>query len=342
MRLLSPALQLRSVILCIAVTAAFPAWAQVPADGSGVERFDVTTRTIQQFRVGSDETRFGAFEFVGGLELRGSSRNFGGFSALRFLDKGEKFLGVTDNGFWYAGKVARDEAGRPVGIGSFRMAPLRDGNGDPLDGKGMGDAEGMAVSGDVATVSFERNHRLDEYPIDLDGFRGLPTTLPLPVPAYELRHNRGFETVAVSSRDSVLAGARVAVTEKSLNPDGDIFASVIEGPRKGIFFVRRSDGFDISDGDFLPGGDLLLLERRFTIATGIAFRIRRVPAEAIRPGVTVEGEIILEADMRHQLDNMEGLDVWQDDTGQTHVSLISDDNQSILQRTIYLEFRLAE
>jgi hypothetical protein len=39
---------------------------------------------------------------------------------------------------------------------------------------------------------------------------------------------------------------------------------------------------------------------------------------------------------------MEGLDVWQRDDGATMLSILSDDNQSFLQRTIYLEFVVSE
>ena len=38
---------------------------------------------------------------------------------------------------------------------------------------------------------------------------------------------------------------------------GNIFAAIIEGPNKGIFTVRRNGDFDITDGAFLPDGDLL-------------------------------------------------------------------------------------
>jgi hypothetical protein len=44
--------------------------------------------------------------------------------------------------------------------------------------------------------------------------------------------------------------------------------------------------------------------------------------------------------MSYQIDNMEALDVWTRDDGATVVSLMSDDNQSILQRNLYLEFVL--
>ena len=39
---------------------------------------------------------------------------------------------------------------------------------------------------------------------------------------------------------------------------------------------------------------------------------------------------------------MEGLDVWRRADGKLMVSLISDDNHSILQRNLYLEFILHE
>ena len=71
-------------------------------------------------------------------------------------------------------------------------------------------------------------------------------------------------------------------------------------------------------------------------------RIRRIAADAIRPGATVDGPTLIEADSSDQIDNMEGLDIWTDAAGQTHMSLVSDDNQSFFQRTVYLEFRLVQ
>ena len=44
--------------------------------------------------------------------------------------------------------------------------------------------------------------------------------------------------------------------------------------------------------------------------------------------------------MAYQIDNMEGLDVWTRDDGALMVSMVSDDNHSILQRNLYLEFIL--
>ncbi len=312
------------------------------AQESGVSPAIIAARPITNFRIGSPETRFGSLEFVGGLEMRSTNRDFGGLSAFRYLDDGGEFLGITDTGFWYAGRMERDGRGRPASVDNFRLAPIQSELGAPVEGKWNSDAEGMDVSGATVTVSFERIHRIAVFDLDLNGFASKPKYLPLPIPKNELRNNRGIETIAHAPLSSPLQGARVAVTEKSLNKAGDIFAAVIEGPRKGIFYIQRSDDFDISDGDFLPGGDLLLLERRFSISSGVTLRIRRIAADAIKPGATVDGALILDADMRYQIDNMEGLDVWQAKDGSTRVSLVSDDNHSIVQRNLYLEFRLAE
>lgn len=60
------------------------------------------------------------------------------------------------------------------------------------------------------------------------------------------------------------------------------------------------------------------------------------------PGSTADGEILIEADLTHRIDNMEGIDVTQDDAGQTYLTLISDDNFNYFQSTILLEFRLPQ
>jgi hypothetical protein len=52
--------------------------------------------------------------------------------------------------------------------------------------------------------------------------------------------------------------------------------------------------------------------------------------------------VLLEAGMAHQVDNMEAIDVWRREDGATMVSIMSDDNQSFLQRNLYLEFMLVE
>lgn len=299
----------------------------------------VDSRPIDRFRIGSEETRFGPLDFVGGLSMNAGSPHFGALSAFRYLEPGRDFVGVADTGFWFSGRIERDALGVPTGVADFRMVPMVDDAGAPVVGKWNADAEGLEVDGGIATISYERDHRISEFEMTPDGIRAPVRHLDFVVPRRELRQNRGFETVAQSPADGPLAGARVGVTERSIDEEGNIFAAILEGPRKGVFKVVRRDGFDVTDGAFMPDGDLLLLERRFSMADGVAMRLRRIGARAIRAGGLADGPVLLEADMSYQIDNMEGLDVWRGGDGALMVSLISDDNHSILQRNLYLEFR---
>lgn len=308
--------------------------------GAVVETMEIRARPITQFRIGSTETKFGELEFVGGLELTSPGRNFGSLSAFRFRKPGSDFIGVADTGFWFLGTMEHDDHGRPSGVSGFRMMEMVDASGKPIGEKWDTDAEGLAVKDDIATVSFERGHRVSEFRIDPDNMGAPLRDLDYVIPSQELRQNRGMETITHAHPHGIHAGGRVVVSEKSLDKDGNIFGAIIEGPDKGVFSVKRNGEFDITDGAFLPNGDLLLLERSFSIGKGVAMRLRRIYGESVRKGALADGPVLLEADMSYQIDNMEGLDVWQRGDGALIVSLISDDNHSILQRNVYLEFKL--
>ena len=90
----------------------------------------------------------------------------------------------------------------------------------------------------------------------------------------------------------------------------------------------------------VAGLDLLVLERAYSMRKGQAMRLRLVPAAELAEGSIATGSILLAADKTYWIDNMEGMDVSSDEDGRVHVTLISDDNFSALQRTLLLEFVL--
>lgn len=306
----------------------------------------IESRPIANFRIGFSETRFGALEFAGGFEMWSSERAFGQLSALRFLDPGGNFVGVADHGYWFFGRIARDDRGAPLGVVDFRMQAMVGRDGSPVTDKRMADAEGLDIHDGLATVSFERAARVVEYALDPAGMAGPLRDVDFVIPRHELRDNQGLETVTRAPRDGPLRGARIVVAERSIDGNGDLFAAIVEGPGKGVFKVRRSDGFDVTDGAFLPkgayGGDLVLLERRASLSAGVAMRLRRFAGDAVKAGALLDGEVLMEAGLTHRIDNMEGLDAWVRDDGATVLSILSDDNQSFLQRTLYLEFVVRE
>lgn len=323
-----------AAVAALALSAALTA--SSIAESPPVEQLEITARPITTFQIGSDKTMFGPLEFVGGLELTSSSRNLGALSAFRFLKPGSDFIGVADTGFWFFGTVERDASMRPTGIANFRMEQMVDASGNFIQKKWLADAESLAVKDGIATVGFEGAHRIAQFRIEPGSMKAAVRQLDFLIPSNELRRNRGFETIAYAPGK----GSLVAVSEKSLDKAGNIFAAVLDGPDKGIFTVRRDGDFDITDGAFLPDGDLLLLERSFSMASGVKMRLRRIGAETIAKGKVADGPVLFEANMAYQIDNMEGLDVWQREDGAQIVSIISDDNHSILQRNLYLEFIL--
>jgi len=297
---------------------------------------DVTARVIENFRIGSDQQRFEGLEFVGGLEMTASSRHFGALSALHVYDDQTRMLAVADTGFWLMAKIARDKDGHPTGLSGVTMWEM--GNGA---GKWETDAEGMTAAGDTIYVSYERDHRITEFLLDEDGMPVMQREAPPPVPLHELRRNRGFEAVTIAPATTPFPGALVGVSEKSLDRNGDIMAFVRSPDGSSFeFSVKRIAEFDVTDGQFLPNGDLILLERRFNITDGVAMRLRRIGSDAIVEGATVDGTVLLEADLLYQIDNMEGLSITIDPDGTPRLTIVSDDNHSILQRNLLLEFRL--
>jgi hypothetical protein len=308
-----------------------------------VETARIESRQITNFKIGSTKQRFGQLEFQGGLELWSSDPRFSGLSSFRFFVPGKEFIGVEDTGFLYSGSLRRDADGAPGGFSQFRYRSISEMEGHAGSEKLETDAEGTAIDGSRLLISFERDHRITEYRTNPET---LETTvvgnIPFLVPRKELRRNRSLETVAIAPRDNPRAGLMVTITEKSLDADGNMFAAVLNGPDKGVFKVVRHDDFDATDGAFLPNGDFLLLERSFSMANGVGMRLRRIPGSDLKKGALADGKVLLTADMGYQIDNIEGLDVWKRDDGAIMLSMVSDNNQSLLQRNVYLEFRLLD
>jgi hypothetical protein len=305
---------------------------------------DITVYPIENFKIGSSETNFGPLRYVGGFAMTSGNRNFGALSAIRLLNgSGTRFAAIADTGFFISGAIIRDSAFKPVGMGTLAYSELTDVNDQKSNKKWFTDAESLVIDNDQnAIIGFEGFNRLSVFPFDGVNLGLRSHDVDFLISKKEIRMNRGFETLAKAPDESTLQGALVAVSEKSLDANGHILAAVLSGPQKGVFKVARFDDFDITDGDFLPNGDLLLLERSFSMSRGIRMRLRQFSGAMIKPGAVIEGAVVVEADMSAQIDNMEGLDVWQAADGTARLSLISDDNKSILQRNLYLEFVLKQ
>lgn len=287
-----------------------------------------------------DRVRFDGLEFRSGLELQSSHEAFGGFSGLWRSPDGGRIVAITDNGTWLTAEVVVRE-GRLAGLERARLAPMLDPDGRPLRQTRDYDTEALAIAGGIAFVGIERSQKLMRYDYGRDGTAARGRFIESPMAMRAWPRNKGPEGIAVAPPDHPLAGSLVVVAERARWAESAPTEGVVtSGPRAGTFKIVRSGEFEATDIAFLPDGDLLLLERRFSLLRGVGTRIRRLPGSRIAPGAVLDGPIVFEAGAGHQIDNFEGLAVHVNAAGETILTLVSDDNFSVLQRTLLLEFAL--
>jgi hypothetical protein len=326
--------------LLLATFALSPSLAQSPRYVVTATPITVAAEPIASFDSGNaSRVRFGALEFRGGLVLKSSERAFGGISGLRLDADGAHFLAVTDNGSWLRGRITYRD-GHPSGIADAEMAPLLGQDGKPLAARGWFDAESLENIDGTLYVGLERVEQIVRFNYARDGLAAHGEPLPVPADFKTFKFNKSLECLAMPRAGSPLAGTLIAVTERSLDANGNHRSYLLNGNQAERFSVKRSDDFDVSDCTILPPADLLLLERRYSPLRGVAIRIRRIPLASLKPGALADGAQLIYADMGFEIDNMEGLAVHKNAAGETILTLISDDNFSMFQRTLLLQFAL--
>jgi hypothetical protein len=285
------------------------------------------------------QTRFGALEFRGGLALTSNDRALGGISALHMEPDGSHFLALTDNGSWLRARIVYDD-GKPAGIADAEMAPILGSDGKPLAARGWFDTESLAEADGIIYVGIERVEKIVRFNYTRDGLKARGEPIAVPDDFKTFTFNKSLECLTVPPAGAPHAGVLIAVTERSLDAQGNHRSYLLKGDKVARFFVKRSDGFDVSDCTILPPADLLLLERSYTRLRNIRMRIRRIPLALIKPDTLVDGKVLITADFAYQIDNMEGIAVHRNADGETIITLVSDDNFSFIQRNLLLQFAL--
>jgi hypothetical protein len=304
---------------------------------------EVNARPIPAFEPHDrSRVRFGSLEYRSGLVLTSPHRGFGGLSGIRLDAKGERFIAISDQGTWFTGRIRYSERAM-VGLDDVEAAPLLGPDGRPITEKrNWYDSESIALDGSFVYVGLERVNQLMRFDFSKGITRARGEVLPLPPAARKLPHNKGLEALVFVPKGQPLGGTLLAFSERGLDRDGNLIGFLIGGATPGQFSVRRTENFDISDAVLLPSGELLILERKFSWFTGVNIRIRSIPLKSIAPNALVDGPALFNADLGHEIDNMEGIDAHATADGETVLTLVSDDNFSMLQRTLLLQFTLVE
>ena len=317
---------------CVAIVMALPAAEPAQADPIAID-----ARPVALGESGDTVSRVGALDFLGGLELTSPDRRFGGLSGLAIGADGTRMTAITDRGYWIEARLDYDAAGRLVGIGDAALYPIRDAAGQPLEGSWR-DAEALTRLADGRrAVGFERRHRIWLYGGDVAHAAGQALAMPAELGAAP--NNGGIEALT-----QLADGRLLALTEDFRAPEGGLRGWIIAldgGAAAPLAYLPAPD-FHPTALALLPDGDVLVLERRFTVIAGPGARLVRVARAAIAPGAIVSGRELGRLEAPLTVDNFEGLAVRRDAVGRTLIYLVSDDNFNPVQRTLLMQFRLAE
>lgn len=312
---------------------------------TGPHDVDISARQITSlWRAHPEMQDFGPLHFIGGLELLSSNPFSHSLSGLWLTADGSGMIGITDSGASVSATIERDAEGRPIGFTHMKGALLTDADGRSLVIDGRNDCESVDVFKDktgksFAYASFEGPARVARAEIDADGLLGPLSFIKIPPETQKLSANKSLESVTRRVDGALLLVAEGTLPGEQLARGwlGKPNAKASEGFDWISFFIGNSEDYEISDAKFMPNGDVLLLERSFHLPVRFGMRLRLISAKSLKANATVDGETLITADPSDEIDNMEGLAVYNYN-GKTRIALVSDDNNFALQRGIYLEF----
>jgi hypothetical protein len=288
----------------------------------------------------------GSLRYMGGLALRSPDPRFGGLSDLRVSPDGARLLAVSDCGSGLSASLKYGPDGRLAGLDDARLVELGSGGARPDEV----DAESLVVAGEALEVGFEGRGGLRAYALE-PAFAEPVRTLSAPPGLEACGRNGGLEAMAATAD-----GSRFLACEARRGASLSVPAWV----GRGETWVAREyplhfDGgwmgepFRPTGAALLPGGDLLVLERRFPPAGARVVRLSRASLQASGP---LEPREAARIEPPLTIDNFEGVEARRDgSSGRTLVYLLSDDNGCAkrgattvpgLQRTLLLMFALDE
>ncbi|MCY3829917.1 MAG: esterase-like activity of phytase family protein [Rhodospirillaceae bacterium] len=321
---------LRAALVIPAVLAAV-----VPAAAAADEPVILTVEPVPLNPEDEGQVRSDALLYRGGLAVRSPDPRFGGFSGLAVSRDGAHLTAISDRGAWLRARIRYDAAGRLSGLGDGRVGALHGRDGKPLRGLNA-DAEALALLPDgSALVAFERRHRILRYPAGPNPLAARPVLRRAPEGLAGAPSNGGAETLAH------IGSGRLFLLTENLRVDGGAYAGwVTQNGSWRPFAYARSGGFRPTDATVLPNGDIAVLERHYTPATGVSARIVLLSRSAVAPGRTVRGRELLHLTPSMTVDNFEGIAARRGPNGRTVLYILSDDNFNPLQRTLLLMFEM--
>jgi hypothetical protein len=310
----------------------------LPAAPAAADSIDLAATAIPLDPIAPAQRSVGPLEFLAGFELRSESGQWGGLSGMIVSADGALLTAVADTGRWYRIGLTHDADGRLTGFTGAEAGWLLDGNGRPPRKKIHGDAEAiLALPDGGLLVAFEHKHRLALYKTPAQGHALTQPAVAAGAPAAiaRLPRNGGIEAMA-----RLASGEYLLLSESGKAANGERLGWIGRRRNWAELRVAPTGQFEPSDLAALPGGDLLLLERRVNLLDGFVSRLSIIEAAAVAPGAVVRPAPLAVLAAPLNVDNFEAVAAGAAPDGSTLIYLMSDDNQRALQRTLLLQFRL--
>lgn len=264
-------------------------------------------------------------QYAGGWALSSDHEDFGGFSGLLVDADTKKLLSINDKGDWWQSPFDVLSGTPPTGgmMNGYALASKAD--------KVDLDAESLIRYGGGFLVSFEHNHRMD-YVAE----PGAKPTIPKGLATIDfagVSKNGGMEAIAHLPTGDVLAFA-----ERGEDVGGRLKAWLVSEAQASDLYFAAPKNFAPTDAAVLPGGDVLVLLRKYSAIEGVAIKVHHIQADSIVAGAVLKGTEILHLTPEGPVDNMEGLDVVPMGENTVRFVMIADDNFNPLQRTLLMMF----
>jgi hypothetical protein len=295
---------------------------------------DVLPFQVQQvFPMGKDlKSRIiGELVFLGGIAISSQNKHLGGLSDLHVSNDG-RMVAITDKGKWVTARLQHNSQGRLAGLTEGQILPILTTKGKKLKGKKKSDAEGLTPVADGYLVSFERKHRIWRYLGDDPSLSSAKKVTP-PPGLKEMPDNGGLESLVMLANGWLLTFSEDLETDQ-----GQTQGWLRTGTGWQSISLARSEDFAPTGMTRLASGDVLVLERSYSLLKGPAARVRLLKRTSIKPGAVLKGREIARLSGDQTVDNMEGISAVMTPQGE-RIYLMSDDNFNPLQRNLLFMFR---
>ena len=257
-------------------------------------------------------------------------------------DKDEQLLyAVSDEGLLYHLTLTLKD-NKLSDIEVIFATQLKDINGLPLAGK-YDDSEGLSLinnnngkKGDSELIiSFEKKPRISRYSPQGNILANIKTPKYIHKKKYFRHKNKALESVAVHPKYGIITASEYPLASRPLT-EQTIYSST---GKKWSFAASKEKNSSITGLEILPNGDALVLERAYkNPLTPIDIKLRRIKLEKCNQKQICETETIA---------SFNGADGWLLDNfeGLTHIKdnqylIVSDNNNSLLQKTIFMLFEV--